>query len=262
MRITPLLAVLFSALCGALPAQVLNIDFNSPDEPYAFAGLAAVPDAAGETAVWNQITGGSSISASGLVDSYGNVTSIGIELVGIGGFVDLEGDQELGGAARNYDRLMSDYVFLSAPVNTEVLTKAGSIYGLTADKTYDIYFYSQGNKFMGTYSVGQNGLFSIGGEARQSSWDGVQGGDGMLAEGIEYVKYTVEADAGGRIDFTWANVVTGPAGNVVVDLDGSNSRFAVINGIQIVDVAAAVPEPATALLGCLGLMALMFRRRV
>ncbi len=84
----------------------------------------------------------------------------------------------------------------------------------------------------------------------------------MLVEGIEFVRFTAVADQDGKINFTWANVVADPGGNVAVDKDGSASMFAAFNAFQIVDLAAnAVPEPSSALLGGLGLFALFHRRR-
>jgi hypothetical protein len=65
-------------------------------------------------------------------------------------------------------------------------------------------------------------------------------------------------DASGVINFSYANVVTGK--NAASDLDGLNSRFAVINAIQIVDIAA-IPEPSVALLGAAGLLTGLRRRR-
>jgi hypothetical protein len=73
------------------------------------------------------------------------------------------------------------------------------------------------------------------------------------------VKFSVLSDATGTIHFSDSNVVTG--GNADSDLDGLNSRFAVINGIQIGDVAAVVPEPSAASLGGFGLLLALRRRR-
>lgn len=263
MRITPFLAVLFSAFSGTLSAQVINIDFNSSAEPYAFVGLAAVSDTAGGSAVWNQVTGvgTQTISANGLVDSFGNATSIGIDIGINGSFYEVPGQQELGGPSGSYHDLMADYVFISAPTNLEVATKSGTIHGLAANNSYEIYFYSQGNNFVDTYSIGQNGLITAEGESKQTSWDGVSGGDGLFVEAVEYVKFSFVSNAEGEFDFTWQNVVSGPGGNVVTDHDGNNSRFAAINGIQIVNTSVSVPEPAIALLGSLGLLVLLRRFR-
>ncbi|WP_193214419.1 hypothetical protein [Luteolibacter marinus] len=263
MRISPLLAVLFTFCGDALQAQMINIDFSAPDDPYVFTGLAAVPDPAGEAALWNQLpasTGGL-VSFFGLVDSYGNPTPVSIQLAINGYYSDPAGQQEMGGPGAPLEGMMADYVYLSAPTNTQVVSKTGTIGGLVSGNAYDIYFYSQGNTFSGPYSAGQNGLFNVGGEIKQSSWDGTAGGDGLLVDGVEYVKFSAVADDRGAVEFSWANVVAGPDGNVAVDLDGQSSRFAVINGIQIVDATAAVPELSAGLLGLLGGMMLFSRRR-
>ena len=247
-----------AVLCGGFASgQNINIDFDESSTTSIYQGLAAAPDSAGAAAIWNRMTGSgtTTLSASNLTDSSGNATGVGISL-GINGSYLQAGQQELGSAGA-YEDLMGDYVYLSSPTNTQVVTKSGSISGLDVGQLYDVYLYAQGDNFIETYSIGQNGLFTINGVSKQTSWDGTNGGDGALVEGIEYVRFRVAANAQGKIDFNWANVVSGPGGNVAVDLDGNNSRFAVINAIQIVPV----PEPSVALLGSVTLLGLLRRRR-
>ena len=250
------------ALSAAVSAQVINIDFDESSTTSIYQGLAAAPDPAGGSAQWNRVTGSgtTTITASNRTDSDGDSTGIGIELGINGSYLELAGQQEMGGIPRTYEDLMSDYVFLSSPTNTQVVSKSGRIFGLDPSKLYDVYLYAQGDDFNVDFSPGQNALFTINGLSKQTSWDGVEGGNGLLVEGIEYVRYSVAASALGEIAFTYANVVSGPGGNVVTDLDGINSRFAGINGIQIVDVAL-VPEPSVVLLGGVGLLGLLRRRR-
>jgi PEP-CTERM motif len=256
------LATTALALAATVSAQVINIDFDESSVSSIYQGLAAAPDPAGGSAQWNRVTGSgtTTITASNLTDSDGDSTGIGIELGINGSYLELSGQQELGGVSGTYEDLMSDYVFLSSPTNTQVVTKSGTIFGLDPSKLYDVYLYAQGDDFNVDFSPGQNALFTINGTSKQTSWDGISGGDGLLVEGIEYVRYSVLADAQGEIAFTYANVVSGPGGNVATDLDGINSRFAGINGIQIVDVAL-VPEPSVVLLGGVGLLGLLRRRR-
>jgi hypothetical protein len=250
------------ALSAAVSAQVINIDFDESSVSSIYQGLAAAPDPAGGSAQWNRVTGSgtTTITASNLTDSEGDSTGIGIELGINGSYLELAGQQEMGGSMEIYQDLMADYVFLSSPTNTQVLSKSGRIFGLDPSKLYDVYLYAQGDDFTEDFSPGQNALFTINGLSKQTSWDGVAGGNGLLVEGIEYVRYSVLANAQGEIAFTYANVVSGPGGNVVTDLDGVNSRFAGINGIQIVDVAL-VPEPSAVLLGGVGLLGMLRRRR-
>ena len=259
MKFTPTLAASYLlALAGSAGAQVINIDFDESANTRVYQGLAAAGDPNGSAAIWNRLTGSGTTTVSGtdLLDSDGEVTGVDISFGINGSFLSAPGQQQLGA----WEDLMTDYVYLSAPTQFDVVTNSGLISGLDAGKLYDIYFYGQGNNFLEAYSEGQNTLFTIGGVSKQTSWDGIEGGDALLAEGIEYVKFSVFANLSGQIASDWANVVAGPGGNVVTDLDGQSSRFGVINGIQIVDVAA-VPEPSAALLGGLGLLALFRRRR-
>ena len=259
MKVSKLLASLARALAHGLSGQVINIDFDESSVNSIYQGLAAAPDPAGSGAVWNRVTGAgtTTVVASNLADSTGALSGVGIELEINGSFLGLPGQQELGGTGLAYEDLMADYVYLSSPSGSQVVTKDGRIFGLAADQLYDVYLYAQGDDFTVDFSPGQNTLFTIGGFSKQTSWDGVVGGNGLLTEGIEYVRYTVFADGLGEIAFTYANVVSGPGGNVATDLDGVNSRFAAINGIQIV----AVPEPAAVLMGVVGFVLLLRRRR-
>lgn len=238
--------------------QVINVDFDEFSNPSIYEGMAAAPDLAGLGSQWNRVTGSttSTITANNLENSFGFATGVGISLEINGSFLSNPGQQELGPGGI-YRDLMADYVYLSSPPDLEVVSKSGKIFGLDPGQLYDVYLYAQGDNFLETYSPGQNSLFTIDGVSKQTSWDGTVGGNGSLVEGIEYVRFRVMPSASGEIDFAWANVVSGSGGNVAVDLDGSNSRFAVINGLQIV----AVPEPSSALLGSLALLGLLRRRR-
>lgn len=245
--------------CGAVASgQVINVDFDEFSETSIYGGLAAAPDPAGAAAQWNRVTGSgtSTITANNLKDSGGSTTGVSLGLEINGSFLSDASQQELGPGGI-YGDLMVDYLYLSSPLELQVVSKNGLISGLDPGQLYDIYLYAQGDNFLETYSPGQNTLFTIDGVSKQTSWDGIEGGDGALVEGIEYVRFRVAADARGEIGFSWANVVSGAGGNVATDLDGNNSRFAVINGLQIV----AVPEPSAALFGCLALCGLLRRRR-
>ena len=256
---SPLRLILVAAFPGLLPAAVVNIDFTAGTTPVTYSGLAAAPDAAGPEAIWNAIVrdgAKDSVAEMPLLNSNGQLTSISLELGIHGSHASVDGDQEGSGSI---DALTSDYVYINSGSNALVTTTTGTISGLAAHGGYDLYFYGQGDKFTGNVYPGQNSLFTIDGLARQTSWDGTPGGDGDLEEGIEYVKFTVFADENGEIEFQWSNVVAGV--NTTADGDGNASRYAAFNALQIAHNPEAVPELSSALLGMLGLLPLLRRRR-
>jgi hypothetical protein len=245
-------------LSGLSSAAVVNIDFNSAAN-HTYSGLAAAPDTVGNN-LWNPILNNlGTASGTDLKDSAGTTTTIDLTLTGIGGTIsNVNGDQERSGG---YAPLMRDYLRIDSTSSSIVKTVGGTLSGLIPTGAYEIYFYGQGENFgiVGTGSAlkGQNSIFTINGTSKQTSWDHVVGGNGVLAEGIEYVKFSVSADINGNIDFFWSNVINAINGP---DLDGvgnNGSRYGALNAIQIV----AVPETSTVLLGGLGMLGLAIRRR-
>jgi hypothetical protein len=288
MKLLPsLLVATLPLLVGSTMAAVVNFDFNvrldnddnSNVIPETYVGLGAAPDSASNTR-WNSVrrTGSTNVSSNAainnpILDSSGLATTVDVHIstnlaiAGIG-HQRSAGMQELGPSG-SYTNLMSDFIQLDAAgVDTgAVATANGSFTGLAPNSIYEIYFYGQGELYgpSGNQNSGQNSLFAITdslggsmiGTAKQTGWTA---SNGVLTEGIEYVKFSATANASGEIFFIWQNVVAGV--NVVTDAagdaGGSSSDYAALNGIQIVQV---VPEVSSALLGILGMGGLLLRRR-
>lgn len=262
-----LISLVALAMVSAAHGVVVNIDFSAlPTSADRYSGEAAAPDPAGSDALWNNIVeAAGSHSVSGLEDSAGDTTTWDITLSGFLNTRKSASEQEVQDVwpgAASYKRLMEDYLLLDSGANSSVTTATGQIAGLRAGWSYDLYFYGQGSDMIGTdaSSSGENSLFTVNSISQQTGWDGVEGGDRKLAEGIEYVKFTTVADGNGRINFTWSNVVAGVNAETdkVVSNTNSGSRYAALNGMQIVE---GVPEPSTALLAIPGLAGLTLRRR-
>jgi len=221
---------------GAGGGSTVNVDFTSFS---AQSGLAAAPDVAGSAAIWNASANGQ--IASGVVDSTGQTTPVGISIDNEGVFFG-PADQEVSAGAGVSD-LLSDYLFQRDPDGNE--SRTGSITGLIPGNRYDLYIYGQGDNFTSNNNGGgQNLGVRIGNEVRHTGWDGVSGGDGNLEEDVEYVLFdNVTADATGTITFEHFNPGTGAFGadpsyfdsdTGSPDLDGNNSQFSAINGLQVV----------------------------
>lgn len=105
-----------------------------------------------------------------------------------------------------------------------------------AGATIDLYIYAASGS-----ATGQGSTFTFGSTALSTTdTAGVETG---YTNGVNYVKFSgLVADSSGNISGTWMRRV---------------ATYGVINGFQIM----VVPEPSTVLLGALGLLALMRRRR-
>ena len=258
-------------LCATAQADVVNIDLNNGIAANLYTGLAAASDPAGTAAIFNDVGSGTS---TGLVDSFGNATSVGVDLGG-GAIFNNAVDQELAadpnGDGSTIANLLGDYVGLRDDFGGEIRT--GNINGLVAGNAYDIYLYGQGDNFGGGFNGGQNTGFRIGTDVRHTSHDGVNGGDGILVEDVEYVLFSgIVADATGTIVFDYFNPGAGTnatdpsffdSDTGLADVDGNVSRFAALNAIQIVgDLTVAVPEPSSfAVILGLGFAGLARRKR-
>ena len=299
MKPATLLLLALVALPGSSFGTVVNFDFNLrlPDDddsnvvPDTYVGLGAAPDSSGNTH-WNSIrrTSSGNVSSAASInsgapgggpirDSAGLATTVDILLsstTGVAGETTMGhqrsvGQQELGNSL-GYEDLMADFLQLDAPGTDSagnLGTINGTINGLVAGGVYDVFFYGQSTIYgsPGSSTSGANSFFAftdglggaIIGSGEQTGWDGTDGGDGNLTEGIEYVKLTGTANSSGEIHFIWQNVIAGV--NVLTDAapDGSGgpSDLASLNAIQVV----SVPEPSVAFLGGLGLLGLVLRRR-
>ncbi|MCW1923696.1 PEP-CTERM sorting domain-containing protein [Luteolibacter arcticus] len=272
MKLLPL-ALAAAAFSNLATATVVNIDFTTTSGT-GYTGLGA-SDIVDTGTTWNTAAysgSGGSVTMTDMVDSSGAATLVDFTVSGIEGAQNPAGSMErLGG----FSNLMRDYIRIDAVTTGAVLSVGGKFSGLVVGASYDLYFYGQGEHMAPggppSANYGQNSLFTVNGTSKQTGWDGTANGDGSLDEGIEYVKFTAIAINGGAeggvINFNWANVVaTGATPNVLADeaTNGSTppantgSRFAALNGIQLVSI---VPEPSSALLALLGMTGLLVRRR-
>ena len=275
-------------LIGSATAAVVNFDFNvrldNDDDsnvvPETYVGLGAAPDSVSNTH-WNSVRRTSSLNVSSaaainnpILDSSGLVSTVDVQITTTAAIAGIghqrtAGMQELG-TSGSYTNLMSDFIQLDAiGADTGAVATANGIFtGLAATSIYEIYFYGQGELYGpgGNANSGQNSFFGITstpggavtGESGQTGWTA---SNGVLTDGIEYVKLTATSNEFGEIFFTWRNVVAGAQYTPIDkagDAGGSSSDYAALNGIQIVSV---VPEASSALLGMLGLSGLLLRRR-
>lgn len=256
MKKNPFVAGLLASgfIAFTASADVLNIDFdapNRPDDSATFSGQAAAPDLPGYF-TWNSVSqSGGAVNDSSLktLSSGAAWTEVGISIDDVNGSWAKVADQETMVAGD----LMVDYIYIIDK------TVTATISGLVGGNLYDLYLYGQGDNHTAANRNGaQNAGFTIGDQTLQTQWDMVPGGNGLLWKGFEFVVFKgVEADGDGNISFDWFNPTPDE-----VDKDGNESKYAGMNGLQIVGDFAVVPEPTSmALLGLGGLMLIQTARR-
>lgn len=133
--------------------------------------------------------------------------------------------------------LMGDFTFLNS-FGTMTLTLAGD--GIASNTAYEIRFYSYDS---------QHG--STGGTV---TYTGVSGTTGATA--ITYSNAGQNDPGFADTNSSLSSWISNNSGQIVIDVTGSNEGPRV-NGLEI----TVIPEPSAALLGALGLLALLRRRR-
>lgn len=202
-------------------AAVVNIDINNGSST-TFVGVGAAPDL-GTT--WNSVnnpaTGQGNTFSSGPLVDSNNNTTTITFSAGVA-----EGSSSWGGGGGLFDDGIRAFNGNSASF---------TVGGLSSTQTYKIYLYSSNGG-----GTGEGAAFTINGF-------GTQNVSGSAAGGSSYVL------GGNYVVFTG---ITG-----VTSLTGSYTNFTnphgPFNGLQV----EYVPEPSTALLGGLGLLAFLRRRR-
>jgi hypothetical protein len=230
LLLIPAIAMLGSTFCSA---AVYNVKYLGGLAPIATSSLQGVLGTTGES--WNQATG----NFANLIDSTGVSSTIGVS--------GLSGGQNEGP--------LNTIFYGNSNQFSKGANQTISISGLTIAGVYNIYIYALSHNAgsWGTTSVERAaGAFTTtnttGNGSSQSLDNGITGTNGTtFTAGSNYVLFqSIVADGSGNI-------------SIVADaLDaGAASTRLHVNGLQI----AAIPEPSAALLGGLGVLALLRRRR-
>jgi hypothetical protein len=223
------------ALVPAANAANLIVNMSAEtNDPAPSATLVGPAGGLGET--WNQF---STSSAAGLLDSTGAASTVGYTSTNLGGPDKWGSDLTLGMIWSGWRN------FSTGPANSQQLV----INGLSTGDLFNVWIASanvlSGQRSSGTWTT-PNNTTTVGRQVA-SNISGVI--DDTWVEGNNYVLFeNVEVDGSGELVF---NEHSDPSAEV-----GFESRLP-MNGFQLVQV----PEPTAVLLGGLGLLALLRRRR-
>jgi hypothetical protein len=209
--------------------DIVSVNFSSTQIGATTPTGAAVIGASGDT--WNNITGTNGQAISGLgsiaLNKVDGVTASGVSVTFTAG--DFNGS---GAVASNLD-VFEGNIYITGATSTITLT------GLGAGTMVDLYFYLAAG-----HTAGEGGTMTIDATSLTATDPNASGDETAYTLGANYVKFDdLVVGGSGNVTATWA-VASGQ----------TYSSFA---GMQI----AVVPEPSTALLGGLGMLALLRRRR-
>jgi PEP-CTERM motif len=233
LLLIPALAVLGSSLCSAAVYNVKYLRSGQPAVPVS--SLQGVLGSTGES--WNQASG----TYTGLIDSTGASSSINIS--------GLSGGTDEGPATSIFTGNSTDF----GKGNNQTI----SFSGLTNGGIYNIYIYSLshntaswGNLLDTERAAGAFTTTNLTGNGASQSLD----------NGITATNATTFTAGSNYVFFQ--SIVADGSGNVSIIADAKDGGAGVatrlhINGLQL----EQVPEPSAAMLGALGVLALLRRRR-
>ena len=196
--------VLVLALVTSAEATVVNVDFNVGGAGAEFTGQGALPSP-GNT--WNYLHFDAS-SASNLVDSQNNATTVGLTLAGWTNTY--AGDYSTGGKANNLNR---DYYFdLDDDFDL-------TINGLVPGEKYHLYVYGAQDGFGGRGST-----LTVAGTSKVTTADPASWPAGGFKEGVTHARfYNLTADG---------------SGGIAVDIKHEEPGVSFLNGFQLATGAA------------------------
>ncbi|MEY4243791.1 MAG: hypothetical protein RLZZ245_1376 [Verrucomicrobiota bacterium] len=236
LKNTPLAALTCAALLGSAAlsqgalsiGDIISVNLAIPGDAPAPSGAAVI---GGLTDTWNQVVTPSAAwessadgSYSGLNTSTGAASGVSLAFAG-------------GVTAHGIDNSQGPDVFKSSfGLKPNVPSATVTLSGLGAGTIVDLYLYSGG------YVTGEGATFNFGtGSFTATNSVSVET---TYTLNDNYVKIAgLVADGSGNITGTWTAATSG--------------NYSTFNGAQI----AVVPEPSSALLGGLGMLALLRRRR-
>jgi len=258
MKLSQSLLVLISSgmFSSLLPAAVITVNFTDGGSG---AGAASASNTAGVVpgayiqTVADNATAKSGTVASNLKDNSNTSTGVAISASGwtTGTYYSGSSGYNIPSGTTQSDKMMENYTQTTG--GTITLTGLSAWLTATGFTGYDVYYYSEKayrGEAAGSIAIGSEKYFlDNGGSGASAAGPFILGTDTTLAAAVtnrniaNYVKFSG---------------VTGDTFTINVAQDGGYGNLSV-NGIQIVGVL--VPEPSVALLGGLGFLALLRRRR-
>ena len=227
-----------SALTSLSQAALINLNFTATTDTPVESTISG--PAGGLGTEWNLST---TADTGVLVDSTGAATGVSVDT---SGYDAASAVNDLGATLPIYRSYLSSF---ARPSSYGV-----AINGLTANGLYDIWLLSyrtnttSTERSVGTWATTNTTSSS---SSQLVNATALAPGSTAFSEGYNYVLFSnVQATAGGVITFTGQSQGFGSP-------QDANSRRLHLNGLQI----NAVPEPSSALLGTLGMLALLRRRR-